>query len=269
MQRPVTGFGYLDDALEQPGAVIAFAHRGGAEHPELIGLENTAHAFRHAVALGYRYLETDVHLTSDGRLVAFHDEHLDRVTDAVGPVAGVTPEVLEAARIAGEHALPLMADLLDEFADCRFNIDLKSAGSGPALIALLEAKGALDRVCVGAFSLARMNEFRRLAAGRVATAATPVEVAAFLQPSARVARLLTRGEVNAVQVPPRRGALTIVTPSFVRRVHAAGAQVHVWTIDDREEMIRLLDLGVDGIFTDRTDVLKEVLVARGQWRVDR
>jgi glycerophosphoryl diester phosphodiesterase len=267
MGRKRTGFAYLDDA---PGVgAIAFAHRGGAEHPDLLGLENTAHAFRHAVALGYRYLETDVHLTADGRLVAFHDEELDRMTDAVGPVAEVAPAVLASARIAGEYPVPLMADLFDEFPDCRFNIDLKSPGSGPALIELIESRSAYDRVCVGAFSLERMHEFRRLARGRIATAATPVEVVAFLQPSARLARLLTRGDVSALQVPPRRGALTIVTGSFVTRVHAAGAQVHVWTIDDADEMNRLLDLGIDGIFTDRTDVLKDVLIARGEWTAER
>ncbi|MFL6109318.1 MAG: glycerophosphodiester phosphodiesterase family protein [Marmoricola sp.] len=264
MQRPVTGFGYLDDTPE--GAVIAFAHRGGAEHPELVGLENTAHAFRHAVALGYHYLETDVHLSSDGRLVAFHDELLDRMTDAVGAIGTAAPEVLDGARIAGDHALPLMADLFDEFPAVRFNIDLKSPGAGPALIALVEARNAFDRICVGAFSLQRMREFRRLARGRIATAATPVEAVAFLQPSARLARFLTRGDVSALQVPPQRNGLPIVTRAFVHRVHAAGAQVHVWTIDDAAEMHRLLDLGVDGIFTDRTDLLKTVLTERGQWQ---
>jgi glycerophosphoryl diester phosphodiesterase len=263
MGRPLTGFAYLDEVAAD--SVIAFAHRGGAEHPELIGLENTAHAFRHAVALGYRYLETDVHLASDGRLVAFHDEVLERMTDAVGPIATVAPEVLAAARIAEEHELPLMADLLDELPDCRFNIDLKSAGAGPALIELVQARGAYDRICVGAFSLRRMREFRRLARGRIATAATPAETVAFLQPSARLAKLVTRGEVSVLQVPPRRSGLRIVTPAFVRRAHAAGAQVHVWTIDEEAEMHRLLGLGVDGIFTDRTDLLKAVLTERGQW----
>ena len=265
MDRPTTGFAYLDEAAP----VIAFAHRGGAEHPELIGLENTAHAFRHAVALGYRYLETDVHLAADGRLLAFHDPVLDRMTDAGGPLATATPEVLDRARIAGEHALPLMADLLDEFPQVRFNIDLKSPGAGPALMSLIEARNAYDRVCVGTFSLARMREFRRLARGRVATAATPVEAVAFLQPSARLARLLTAGEVAALQVPPRRHGIPIVTRDFVRRVHAAGAQVHVWTIDEAAEMNRLIDLGVDGIFTDRTDLLKAVLTERGLWEEDR
>jgi len=245
--------------------VIAFAHRGGAEHPDLVGLENTEFAFQHAVGLGYRHLETDVHLTSDGRLVAFHDDVLDRMTDASGEVATVPPDVLDAARIAGRFPIPLMDDLFARFPDCHFNIDLKSPGSGPALAQLIDRHGAHDRVRVGAFSLARMHEFRRLSQGRVATAATPAEVVAFLQPSGRLARVLTGGAVSAVQVPPRRGALTIITRSFVRRAHAAGAQVHAWTIDDAEEMSRLLDLGVDGIFTDRTDVLKDVLLARGQW----
>jgi glycerophosphoryl diester phosphodiesterase len=250
-------------------SVIAFAHRGGAEHPDLRGLENTAIAFRHAVDLGYRHLETDVHLTSDGRLIAFHDDVLDRMTDASGAVATAAPDLVAAARIGGEHPIPLMDDLFAEFPDCHFNIDLKSPGSGPALIELIDKHAAHDRVRVGAFSLERMHEFRRLSRGRVATAATPAEVVAFLQPSARLARLVTGGAVSAVQVPPRRGALTIITRAFVRRAHAAGAQVHAWTIDQADEMHRLLDLGVDGIFTDRTDVLKDVLIARGEWTGDR
>jgi glycerophosphoryl diester phosphodiesterase len=250
-------------------AVIAFAHRGGAEHPDLLGLENTAFAFRHAVALGYRHLETDVHLSSDGRLIAFHDDVLDRMTDASGDVATVSPEVLAAARIGGRYPIPLMDDLFAEFGDIHFNIDLKSPGSGPALMKLIDRHQAHERVCVGAFSLERMHEFRRLAQGRVATAATPAEVVAFLQPSARLARLLTGGAVSAVQVPPKRGSLTIITGAFVRRAHAAGARVHAWPIDEAEEMHRLLDLGVDGIFTDRTDLLKDVLIARGQWTGDQ
>ena len=87
MAAPRTGFAYLDEPLDQPGAVVAFAHRGGAFHPEIEGLENTLQAFQHAVDLGYDYLETDVHLTKDGVLLAFHDTVLDRVTDATGRIA--------------------------------------------------------------------------------------------------------------------------------------------------------------------------------------
>src|SRR4051812_37167506 len=154
---PVTGFAYLDSVLEQPGSVIAMAHRGGALHPDIPGAENTMHAFRHAVALGYRYLETDVHTTSDGVLVAFHDESLDRVTDSVGLLAELTAEEVSLARIRSEHPVPTMTELLEELPDCRFNIDLKSAGAVSSLAGLLDRMSAHDRVCVGSFSRSRIT----------------------------------------------------------------------------------------------------------------
>ncbi|MFL6060019.1 MAG: glycerophosphodiester phosphodiesterase family protein [Marmoricola sp.] len=264
MGRPVTGFAYLDDV---PGGVIAMAHRGGAQHPELRGLENTRHAFAHAVALGYRYLETDVHLTGDGRLIAFHDDLLDRVTDGTGAVSLAAAEALAAARIGGEHPIPDFAELFEELGDQRFNVDLKGEGSGEALADLLDRTGGHDRVCVGSFSLRRIAAFRRRTGGRVATSAAPAEAAAFVTvPSGRLARRLSGGQVAALQVPVRRGPLRVVTRGFIERAHAGGAQVHVWTVDERAEMEQLLDLGVDGLITDRTDVLKDVLTSRGLWR---
>ncbi len=269
---PVTGYPYLDAVLDPPGSVIAMAHRGGALHPEIPGAENTMHAFRHAVALGYRYLETDVHTTSDGVLVAFHDESLDRVTDTVGLLAELSAEQVSLARIRSEHPVPTMLELLEELPDCRFNIDLKSPGAVASLADLLDRTAAHDRVCVGSFSRSRIAEFRRATAGRVATAAAPSEVL-----PVRFGVPLPRSGAAVLQVPwrHRRRRLTVTTPSFVRRAHRAGLHVHVWTgeessqwvaIDDRESLHTLLDMGVDGVITDRTDVLKEVLVERGQWR---
>ncbi len=263
---PVTGYSYLDAVLDQPGSVIAMAHRGGALHPEIPGAENTRHAFAHAVALGYRYLETDVHATSDGVLLAFHDKALDRVTDTRGLLSRLTSDEVRVARIRGEHPVPTMAELLEEFPDCRFNIDVKSPSAVPALADLLERTGSHERVCIGSFSQRRLDAFRRATGGRVATSAAPAEVALFMAlPSGRAARLLTRGRVAALQVPHRRGALPVVTRSLVRRAHAAGAHVHVWTVDEPDEMDELLDLGVDGLITDRTDVLKQVLLSRDRW----
>ena len=264
---PVTGFGYLDSVLDQPGSVIAMAHRGGALHPEIPGTENTLHAFTHAVALGYHYLETDVHATSDGVLLAFHDLMLDRVTDTQGELSRLTADEVRKARIGGAHAVPTMAELLEEFPDCRFNIDIKSAAAVQALVDLVEQTRSHERVCVGSFSQRRLDIFRRATGGRVATSAAPTEVAVFMAlPSGRAARFVTRRRVAALQVPHRRGPLPIVTRSLVRRAHAAGAHVHVWTVDEPAEMDELLDLGVDGLITDRTDVLKQVLTRRGQWR---
>ena len=258
-----TGRPFLDD----PGPVLAFAHRGGAYHPEIEHLENTVAAFTHAVDLGYRYLETDVHLTRDGVLMAFHDAVLDRVTDASGTLATMTYEEVQRALIGGREAIPTLRRLFEAFPDVRFNIDIKAAGAVPALVALIDEHEAWDRVLVGSFSRRSLRHFRRLTAGRVATSAHPLEVVVYvLSPSARLARLLTPGRPDALQVPHRRGPLVVAGRGLLRRAHANGLHVHVWTIDEPGEMLLLLDRGVDGLMTDRTDILKDVLRGRGQWR---
>lgn len=253
-----------------PGGVLAFAHRGGAYHPEIEGLENTLAAFKHAVALGYDYLETDVHVTRDGVLLAFHDSVLDRVTDQQGAISDLTFEEVRHALVAGREQVPTLAQLFDEFPEARFNIDLKSDGAARALAEFIRERDAWQRVLVGSFSRKRLREFRRLTRGRVPTSASIADVVLFrFLPSGRLADLLTGRRVTALQVPHRRGRLTVVTRGLVRRAHAAGRPVHVWTIDDPDEMRTLLDRGVDGIFTDRTDVLKDVLTERGDWRESR
>lgn len=254
-----------------PGRVLAFAHRGGAELLGLAGLENTLVAFRHAVDLGYSYLETDLHVTKDGVLLAFHDDVLDRVTDSTGAVAERSLAEVRRARVGGREPIPTFQELLDEFPDVCFNLDLKSAAAGPALARLVASQAATgsavplaDRLLVGSFSAPRIREFRRLTGGRVATAAHPLEILAFRYGGARLGRLVGPS-VAALQVPHRHRGVKVVTAGLVRSAHAAGVQVHVWTIDDPAEMHELLDLGVDGLFTDRADLLKDVLVERGQW----
>lgn len=251
--------------LDHPG-VLAFAHRGGAFHPELEGLENTIAAFRHAVDLGYAYLETDVHVTRDGVLLAFHDAVLDRVTDRTGNISETSYADVQAALIGGRERVPRLAELFEAFPDARFNIDIKSAGAVAALADCISAHAAWDRVLVGSFSRRRMATFRRLSEGRVATSAHPLEVAAYvLSPTARLARAMTPGRPDALQIPHRRGQLTVASPALIQRAHANGVHVHVWTIDDPAEMSELLDRGVDGLMTDRTDILSDVLRSRGQW----
>lgn len=263
VSRPRTGFPYLDE----PTGLLAFAHRGGAYHPEIEGLENTVAAFRHATDLGYHYLETDVHATRDGVLLAFHDSILDRVTDRRGSIADLAYAEVQAALIGGKEQVPTLARLFDEFPDARFNVDLKAAGAVRPLADFIAARQVHDRVLVGSFSRAHLGEFRRLTEGRVATSAHPLEVAAYvLSPSARLARWLTPGRPAALQIPHRRGPLTLAGASVVRRAHRAGLHVHVWTIDEPDEMRQLISRGVDGLMTDRTDLLKDVLVASGDWR---
>lgn len=260
-----TGHPFLDDG----GPVLAFAHRGGARHPKLTGLENTRAAFAHAVSLGYRYLETDVHVTRDGVLVAFHDALLERVTDGTGRLEDVDLARLGSLRVGGSEPVPTLADLVAAFPDARFNVDLKTGAAVAPLAAFVAEHRLEERVLVGSFSRRRLRRFRRLAGPRVATSASPVEVALCVLLPARlsrpVLRLLPGGAPAALQVPHRLGRLLVASPGVVRRAHAAGLPVHVWTVDDPQEMRELLDRGVDGLMTDRTDLLREVLVERGLW----
>ncbi|MGA8247383.1 MAG: glycerophosphodiester phosphodiesterase [Nocardioides sp.] len=256
-----TGYPFLDDG----GPVLAFAHRGGAGHPDLVGLENTEKAFAHAVGLGYRHLETDVHVTGDRVLVAFHDALLERVSDGAGGIADLDSGDLRRVRVSGVERIPTLEQLVDAFPGARFNLDLKSDGAVAPLAAFVEQHRLHDRVLVGSFSGRRLHRFRRLAGPRVPTSASPAEVASYVLLPATWARRVTRGRPAALQVPHRLGRLTVATRRLVRRAHAAGLQVHVWTVDDPDEMRFLLDLGVDGLMTDRTDLLRSVLRERGQW----
>nr|WP_238338424.1 glycerophosphodiester phosphodiesterase [Pedococcus badiiscoriae] len=242
------------------------AHRGGAKLPANVRLENTLPAFREAVRMGYRYLETDVHATADGVLLAFHDASLDRVTDGSGRIAEIPYAAVQSARINGTEPIPLLSDLLEELPDARINIDVKAPGAIEPLAEVIRSHDAIDRVCVGSFSDRRLRAVRRLLGPRLATAAGPAEVAALRLAPQRIAGWL-RSPAPVLQIPTghlvgnRR--LDLVTPALVDRVHAMGKHVHVWTVDDAAEMHRLFDLGVDGIVSDRIDTLAAVLTDRG------
>ena len=235
---------------------IPFAHRGGASDAP----ENTMPAFEHAVNLGYRYIETDVHVTADGVLLAFHDNDLQRTCGRPGRISDLPWSDVHTARVNGEAPIPLLEDLLGAWPDVRVNIDCKTDAAVDALVAALRRTDSLDRVCVGAFNDLRLRRLRRLIGARLCTSLGPAAVAALRF------RMLRRSPAQAAQVPVRQGPITVVDDVFVRRAHGLGLQVHVWTIDDAPEMHRLLDLGVDGIMTDRPAVLREVFEERGLWR---
>jgi len=250
------------DFLDLPRP-LAFAHRGGAAHYP----ENSWRAFEHAVGLGYSYLETDAHATEDGVLVAFHDRTLDRVTDRAGRICDLPYSVVRAARIGGTDPIPLLEDLLGAWPGARFNIDVKDEPAVRPLAGVLRRTAAWDRVCVTSFSARRLAAVRRVLPRPVCMATSPAGVAALRLSAMRrggprrvLAERLRRLSVRCAQIP-----VSVATGSFLRTAHAAGLQVHVWTVNDRETMIGLLDLGVDGIMTDETAILRDVLDARGQW----
>lgn len=251
--------------FDQPFA--AYAHRGGALYGPNRGRENTLHAFSQAIGLGYSYLETDVHATTDGVLVAFHDVQLDRVTDRTGRITRLPYAEVARARVGGRDPIPTLAELLVAFPAARFNIDAKSDGAVGLLAEAVAEHEAYDRVCVTSFGVARLHRLRRRLGPRVASAASSAGVALN-----RFTPWLTwalNSPAPVLQLPiayPFRGRqIRVLTPSLVRAVHRTGKRVQIWTVDDPGVMAELIELGVDGIFTDRIDVLKDVLVRHGLW----
>lgn len=243
----------------------AFAHRGW-HADELTGMENSLTAFRRAAKEGYRYLETDVHATSDGVVVIHHDALLDRTTDGRGAVAALPWSVVGKSLVGGREPVCRLTDVLDELPDVLLNIDVKADSAVEPLVRTLRAAGALERVCVASFSHSRLARVRRLGGDRLLTSMAPPSVAA-LWASSKV-RGLPLGRAilgSAAQVPVRQGRLEVVTPALIRAAHRRGAEVHVWTVDEAAEMRRLLDLGVDGLVTDQPATLRDVLQERGAW----
>jgi len=237
---------------------LAFAHRGGAA----AGDENTSEAFGRAVALGYRYVETDVQATADGVAVVFHDPDLTRMTGRRAKVGALRWADLATERIAGAAAIPRLDDVLAAWPAVRFNIDVKADLAVQPTIEVIARTAVQDRVLVASFSDARLAVLRRRLGPAVASSLGTREVTRL-----RLARLRPRHpSIVAAQVPVRYGRIRVVTRQFVARAHRVGLQVHVWTIDDPTEMHGLLDLGVDGIMTDHPEVLRDVYLSRGVWR---
>lgn len=263
-------------AFLQSAKPLAFAHRGGAS----LWPENTLVAFQGAVDLGYRYLETDLHATRDGFLVCCHDPTVDRTTDGSGAISSLT--LAELKRLDAGYrfspdggrtfpfrgkgvTIPALAEVVEALPDACLNVELKQVEPPivEAVAALIEERSLHDRILAASFKDRVIRDFRRRAGPAVATSAATFEALRFWLASRLGLAPLLRPAYQALQVPVRQGELTIVDRRFVRAAHRAGLQVHVWTIDEPEEMRRLLDLGVDGLMSDRPDLLLEALSAAG------
>ncbi|QKW05436.1 glycerophosphodiester phosphodiesterase [Streptomyces sp. NA04227] len=245
--------------LDHPGP-IPFAHRGGAGD----GLENTAVAFRRATEAGYRYMETDVHLTADGKLVAFHDTTLDRVTDGRGRIVDLPWSEIRQAKVAGREPVPLFEDLLEEFPEARWNVDVKAEPALEPFLDLVRRAELWDRICLGSFSEDRVARAQRQCGPKLATSYGTTGVLALRMRSWGLPWSV-RTTAVAAQVPEAQYGIPVVDRRFVRHAHERGLAVHVWTINDADRMHRLLDLGVDALMTDRLDILRKVFEERGLW----
>jgi glycerophosphoryl diester phosphodiesterase len=233
---------------------LVFAHRGGSK----LAPENTLPAFDRGMAAGADGLELDVHLSRDGVVVVHHDRLLDRTTQARGPVAGRTAAELAALDV------PTLCDVLTRYPTARLIIELKEAGAdlARAVIDEVQGAGAAGRICLGSFSSRALRAAREIDP-LIATSGGRMDVRLALY---RSWINLSPGRVpyQAFQVPEMSGRTRVVSPRFVNLAHKAGLAVQVWTVDDPDDMRRLLDWGVDGIISDRPDIAAEVV---RNWRL--
>ncbi|MGB0865730.1 MAG: glycerophosphodiester phosphodiesterase [Granulosicoccaceae bacterium] len=243
--------------LDHPG-ILAFAHRGDSQAAP----ENTLAAFRSAHDLGFRYFETDVHLSKDGVLLAFHDHKLDRVTDSCGLISKLDHGQIKQAKVGGTDPIPTLSELLEEFPHTRINIEPKSDDAVRPLIDLIKATKSIDRVCMGSFNGRRIQQIRQ-ALPNACTSMGPRETL-----WARLGSLgLPAPELTAhcAQVPTHFLGVPVADTRFIQHLHELGMQTHIWTVNEESEMHRLLDAGATGLMTDRPAMLRSVLEARGQW----
>jgi len=236
-----------------------FAHRGGG----LEGPENARSTFANAVKLGYRFIETDVQATSDGVIMVFHDDALDPLTDGEGIIAELPHSEVCQANIAGSEPLMTLEEALIEFPDTRFNIDIKTDQALAPTLELVRRMNCLDRVCLASFSDDRLARIRSEMGSEACIGAGPRDVTALKFASWGIPFM--RSSAHCAQVPLVEYGITIVTRRFVRYCERRGVAVHVWTIDDPDEMRRLIRLGVHGLMSDRPSVLKQVAIEEGVW----
>ena len=254
MAAPRFSHPYLSDA-----PFAAFAHRGGdVEYPE-----NSKRAFAAATEIGYRYIETDVQATADGVVVVFHDPDLSPLTDGRGSISKLPHAEVRQAKIRGLDPIMTLEEALVSFPDTYFNIDIKSAQALEPTLELVRKMDILDRVCLASFSNARLTYIRRQLGGAVCTGAGPGDVTALKFASWGMP--YRRADCHCAQVPLVGRGIAIPTRRFVRHCNRKGIAVHVWTINEAEEMRRLIRLGVNGIMTDDPKLLKQIAREEGVW----
>lgn len=246
---------------------IVMAHRGGGDE----AAENSMAAFRRLGEIGIRYLETDAQLTADGQVVLCHDSSLERTYSGEGLISEHTYSEILRLRDADGGQMPLLADVLNEFPELYLNLDAKTNEVAEPMLQVLEDHDALGRTMIASFSEGRLEKIRKEAGPEVSTslgvsAIMRLMAAAQTNSNAETWRVPgPRRRARAAQVPDRTRGIRVLDPRLVATSHAAGLAVHVWTINDPDQMVNLVQMGVDGIITDRPSMAKEIFQDMGVW----
>lgn len=237
-----------------------FAHRGLSEHASNID-ENSMAAIEAAIAAGATHVESDTHATKDGHAVLFHDSDLNRVAGIPRQIAELSLSELSSITLNHGSQIPTLGDVLAGFPDLFLNLDIKSQHAIAPTVTEIERHAAHDRVLISSFSESRRKKALALLSKPVATSASMNKViTAWLSHSFFFGigfRQITK-DIDAFQIPTAKGPIRLATPGFIRRAKASDTEVHFWTINDPEQMRQLLELGADGIVTDRVDLLTKL-----------
>jgi len=238
--------------------------------------ENTLLSFRKAFELGVDVIETDLHFTKDKKFIVIHDPVLDKLSDGKGKVSDYTLEELKnydagysftldngktyPYRGTGLKFLSL-GELLAEFQQQRFNVELKDKAPRQVRYYLDTIKefDACDRVLTASRYYSNLRELRRHMP-EMATSMSFLEIAGFyLLYKTGFLFLKKNFKGDVLQIPEFYGRSNYTTLSIVRKAHNKKVRVHIWTVNEEKDMRRLLEAGVDGIFTDNSKLLKKIL----------
>lgn len=232
---------------------LGFVHRGGAEE----ATENTLEAFQFSSDMGFTFMETDIQGTKDGEVVVFHDHDLNRMAGINKKIEDLTYKEVKEIELVSGGGIPSLNELLSSFPSLRFNIDFKTANTIVEGVEIIKEHNAIRRVCLASFSSSRLKKIRELAGSDCCSSMGQLEIVYQLLKSIN----LPSPQVNGfcAQIPTSQWGVPIATKRFIDYAHKENKFVHVWTIDTELEMEKLIELGVDGLMTDRPSVLFKVM----------
>ena len=215
-----------------------FVHRGDASSY----IENTLEAFKSAETLGYKYIETDLRETKDGKIITFHDANIKRITGSNITINRSSLSDIRMRRLPKNETIPTIDEVLEELPDSYFNMDLKVSNMEEKVLKKIKSHNALDRICLGSFNSKTIKKINVLEP-KIITSMGLAQVVKYKF-------FNIKSNSKLIQIPISWNGIKVITKRFIEKLHNDNLKVHVWTINKEKEMQRLIDMGVDGIMTD-------------------
>ena len=241
----------------QDYSFFGFVHRGGDE----VETENTIEAFKYSSDLGFVFIETDVQATKDGHVVIFHDATLKRMAGVNKSIKELTLHEVNEIDLLDGGKIPLLSEALETFPDLRFNIDIKTEDALEETIQIIKKMNFLDKTCFASFSSSRLKRIKHLAGPEACISSGQMDIFKMMCQSVGIGLKPTKSQ--CAQIPLKQWGVPVLTKKFIEIAKMQNKFVHVWTIDDKNQMFELIEFGVDGLMTDKPSVLKEAMIEKG------